>query len=79
MNVFSGILNNSLFCGILLTTAVLQVLIVEFGTVAFAVADGGLEAKYWGLSLLIGAGSLPVQQIINILFALVFGKGEEGA
>ena len=52
---------------------------MEFGTVAFAVADGGLEAKYWGLSLLIGAGSLPVQQIINILFALVFGKGEEGA
>lgn len=74
-NVFSGILNNSLFCGILFTTAVLQVLIVEFGSVAFAVKEGGLEAKYWGLSLLIGFGSLPVQQVINVLYMLVMGNG----
>ena len=76
VNVFSGMLNNSLFCGILLTTAVLQVLIVEFGSVAFAVADGGLDAQFWGLSMLIGFGSLPVQQVINVLYLLVAGKGE---
>ncbi|CAB9496586.1 Plasma membrane calcium-transporting ATPase 2 (Fragment) [Seminavis robusta] len=72
-NVFSGILNNSLFCGILLTTAVLQVLIVQFGTVAFAVAEGGLSGEYWGYSLLIGFGSLPVQQVINVLYFLAKG------
>jgi len=54
----------------LVATAVLQVLIVEFGSIAFKVADDGLEAKYWLVSLLLGAGSLPVQQLINILFRL---------
>jgi len=76
VNVFSGIQNNTLFCSILLITAVLQVLIVEFGSVAFAVAEGGLEGKYWLMSLIIGSGSLVVQQIINLIFnASVHYKG----
>lgn len=62
-------LNNPLFCGILLVTSALQCLIVQFGSVAFAVVDGGLDGKYWGLCLLLGAGALPVQQIINVLYA----------
>lgn len=69
-NVFSGILDNYLFCGILITTSILQVLIVQFGSVAFAVAEGGLPLKYWGLSLLLGFGSLPVQQVINLLYTV---------
>eukprot|EP00934_Nitzschia_sp_Nitz4_P007245 Nitzschia sp. Nitz4//scaffold135_size62275//37135//40838//NITZ4_006354-RA/size62275-augustus-gene-0.4-mRNA-1//1//CDS//3329535575//7235//frame0 len=68
-NVFAGIQNNSLFCAILLTTSALQALIVEFGSVAFAVADDGLSPKFWGLSFALGAGSLPVQQVINVLYA----------
>jgi Ca2+ transporting ATPase len=68
VNVFSGILNNRIFCGILLTTAVLQALIVEFGSLAFHVAENGLDAKYWGLSLLLGFGALPVQQVINVFY-----------
>lgn len=70
VNVFKGILDNNLFCGILLTTAVLQVFIVQFGSVAFKVAEDGLSAKYWGLSMLLGAGSLPVQQVINVVYRL---------
>jgi Ca2+ transporting ATPase len=62
--------DNSLFVGILFTTAVLQVLIVEFGSIAFKVVEGGLDAKYWGVSLMLGAGSLPVQQVINVLFRM---------
>lgn len=69
-NVFSGILDNWLFGFILIVTSILQVLIVQFGSVAFAVAEGGLDLKFWGLSLLLGAGSLPVQQVINPLYAL---------
>ena len=57
-----------LFVGILFTTSVLQVIMVEFGGKAMHVADGGLDAKYWGLSIGLGVGSFPVQQIINILF-----------
>jgi hypothetical protein len=68
-NVFSGILNNSLFCGILISTAVLQVLIVQFGSVAFHVTEGGLDASYWGLCLAIGAGELLWQQVLNLLFS----------
>jgi len=70
VNVFKGILTNRLFCGILLTTAVLQVLIVEFGSFAFQVAVGGLDAQYWGVSLVLGALSLVVQQFINVAYRL---------
>jgi hypothetical protein len=69
-NVFSGILDNWLFCTILTVTSILQVLIVQFGSFAFAVAEGGLPLKYWGLSLLLGFGSLPVQQVINFLYSI---------
>mmetsp|Transcript_3430 Transcript_3430/g.5688 ORF Transcript_3430/g.5688 Transcript_3430/m.5688 type:complete len:1169 (+) Transcript_3430:194-3700(+) len=74
-NVFQGIQNNPLFCGILVVTMVLQVLIVEFGSVAFHVSDG-LEAKWWGLCLGLGILSMPVQQIINILYKI--GKHYKG-
>lgn len=67
-DVFKGIFDNPLFYGILITTAFLQVLIVEFGSLAFHVAEEGLEAKYWGLCMALGAGSLPVQQVINLIF-----------
>eukprot|EP00980_Cylindrotheca_fusiformis_P004836 scaffold1034_cov127-Cylindrotheca_fusiformis.AAC.17 len=70
VNVLSGILSNSLFCGILLVTAVLQVLIVMFGREAFRVAEDGLNGKMWLISILIGVGSLPVQQLINVMYSL---------
>lgn len=66
-NVFKGVLNNPLFCGILVTTAILQVIMVEFGSYAMSVIPGGLSLNYWGLCIALGFGSLPVQQIINVL------------
>jgi P-type Ca2+ transporter type 2B len=68
VNVFQGVFTNRLFCTIWLVTAVLQVLIVQFGSIAFHVAEGGLSAKYWGISMAIGAGSLVVQQFINVFY-----------
>lgn len=62
--------DNPLFWGILLATAILQFLIVQFGSVAFSVADGGLSPMHWGISLLIGVMSLPVQQVINFFYRL---------
>lgn len=67
VNVFKGLFKNYLFVGILLTTSVLQVLIVQYGGKALHVVEGGLEGKYWGLSIAVGATSLIVQQIINFL------------
>ena len=48
----------------------MQAIIVQFGSVAFAVAKGGLSAKYWGISLLFGVGTFPAQQIINVLYRM---------
>ena len=71
VNVFRGLFKNYLFVGILLVTSVLQVIMVEFGGKAMHVADGGLEGKYWGLSIGVGMGSLVVQQLINLSFGLI--------
>lgn len=68
VNVFKGILNNPLFCSILLITSILQVVMVELGSFAIHVAEGGLNWKYWLISIALGAGSLPVQQLINFWF-----------
>jgi hypothetical protein len=68
--VFSGILNNPIFVSILLITSGLQAIIVQFGSIAFHVSEGGLEAKYWGWSILFGAGELVVQQIINVIYKM---------
>jgi hypothetical protein len=67
-NVFKGVFDNPLFCGILVVTSILQALIVQFGSVTFHVSKGGLDAKYWGISLAFGAGALPVPQVINLLY-----------
>jgi len=69
INVFKGIHRNPLFCGILIVTAVLQVIMVEFGGKAMHVTDDGLSLKFWLMSLAFGAASLPVQQVINVLYS----------
>jgi len=68
LNVFKGIHRNPLFFGILLITAFLQVIMVQFGGKALHVSDGGLTPELWGWSLLMGVGSLPVQQVINFVY-----------
>jgi Ca2+ transporting ATPase len=68
VNVFRGIEKNPLFCIILLTTALLQVVMVEFGGVAMHVHDEGLDGQYWAISMAFGAGSLIVQQVINLVY-----------
>ncbi len=68
INVFKGMLRNPLFCGILVITAILQVIMVQFGGKALHVADGGLNGELWGWSLLFGVGSLPMQVSVLLLF-----------
>jgi len=78
LNVFSGIQNNSLFCSVLIITGAIQVLIVQVPGLnqAFHISEGGLEAKWWGLGIAIGAGSLLWQQIINVFYR--FGLNYKG-
>lgn len=70
VNVFKGVLDNWIFCVILVGTSILQVLIVQFGGFVMHCVAGGLDAKYWGISLGFGLGSFPVQQLINVLYRL---------
>jgi len=73
-NIFKGLFKNWLFVGILVITSVLQVIMVQFGGIPMHVVEGGLNAKYWGISIAIGFGSLPVQQLINVIYRLIFKK-----
>mmetsp|Transcript_5600 Transcript_5600/g.8116 ORF Transcript_5600/g.8116 Transcript_5600/m.8116 type:complete len:1155 (-) Transcript_5600:179-3643(-) len=77
-NVFQGIQNNCLFCSVLVITMIVQVIIVQVPglQIAFGCAEGGLDGKLWGLSIAIGLGSLPWQQVINILYRA--GKSYKG-
>ena len=68
--VFAGIFRNPIFCTILVVTAFLQVLIVQFGSVAFHVSEGGLSRYHWLVCIGIGAGELVWHQVINALYIL---------
>lgn len=70
-NVHKGIIQNPLFCSILIGTSFLQVIMVEFGSHALHVVEGGLTSEQWLLCLLLGMGSLPVQQVINVVYRTV--------
>eukprot|EP00543_Licmophora_paradoxa_P009809 CAMPEP_0202461472 /NCGR_PEP_ID=MMETSP1360-20130828/49553_1 /ASSEMBLY_ACC=CAM_ASM_000848 /TAXON_ID=515479 /ORGANISM="Licmophora paradoxa, Strain CCMP2313" /LENGTH=674 /DNA_ID=CAMNT_0049083533 /DNA_START=57 /DNA_END=2081 /DNA_ORIENTATION=+ len=78
LNVFKGMFNNPLFVAILLVTMVLQALIVQFGSVAFHVSENGLSARFWALSLGLGVGSLPWQQVINVVYMMVVPNESTG-
>jgi hypothetical protein len=64
-----------LFCSILLATAALQVIMVQYGGEAMHVSEGGLSSELWGYSIAFGAGSLPIQQFINVLYAIQSSNG----
>lgn len=78
-NVFRGVLKNQLFCGIVFFSAGLQVIMVEFGGDAMHVSDGGLNSTLWGYSIAFGAGSLPVQQFINLFRFSLHGCKHESS
>jgi len=58
INVFSGIFKNFIFVGILLATAAMQVVIVEFGGTFLETT--GLSARQWGTCVLLGLLSIPL-------------------
>ena len=67
-NVFKGVLKNPIFCGILFLSAVLQVIMVQFAGDAMHVHEDGLSGELWGYSIAFGAGSLPMGQVINLVY-----------
>ncbi|XP_061677753.1 plasma membrane calcium-transporting ATPase 1-like isoform X3 [Syngnathoides biaculeatus] len=62
-NVFEGILDNPIFCSIVLGTFVIQVLIVQFGGKPFSCVS--LSAEQWLWCILLGFGTLLWGQLVS--------------
>lgn len=65
MNIFSGIFRNQWIISILVGSAIVQAIIVEFLGVVFATVP--LEWQYWLISMAIGSLTLPVGVIVRLL------------
>ncbi|GBP93303.1 Plasma membrane calcium-transporting ATPase 3 [Eumeta japonica] len=64
-NVFSGVLKNPIYCGIWLMTFIFQVLIVQYGNVAFFTKP--LTFDLWLWCIFLGIGTLLWGQLLNAI------------
>jgi len=64
-NVFDGIFTNPIFCGIILLTVVVQILIVEFGGIAVKTVP--LTYDQWLYCILIGYMTLPFGFLLRLI------------
>lgn len=65
INVFGGIFGSWVFIGVMASTVIFQIIIVEFlGTFAETVP---LSWNLWGASIIIGALSLPIAMVIKCI------------
>lgn len=65
INIFQGIFRNWIFGGIIVSTVIFQVMIVEFlGTFASTVP---LNWELWVLSVLLGAVSMPIAVVLKCI------------
>ena len=82
LNVFHRFFKNDIFLGIFFSTAAAQAIIVQFGGEVFKVAQGGLPAFGWMISLVCGVGSLVVGLLIRTVLPAVAEEdkkeGEKG-
>jgi len=67
-NVFSGLFSNWIFIGIIVITAVVQAIIIEFGSQVFRVSyEPSLSWENWGYSVAIGAFTLVVGGVARLI------------
>ncbi|RKP14304.1 hypothetical protein BJ684DRAFT_6008, partial [Piptocephalis cylindrospora] len=65
LNVFAGIHRNPWFISVLLLTAILQVVIVQWGGQAFQTVP--ISGAAWGVSIALGFLSIPVGVIVRLI------------
>ncbi|KAJ2485193.1 plasma membrane calcium [Coemansia sp. RSA 2320] len=65
VNCFKGMQKNWFFLGIVLISVVGQIIIVQWGGVAFQTT--GLSGKYWAFSIVAGFISLPVGLVLRLI------------
>ncbi|KAL7586628.1 hypothetical protein Lser_V15G38722 [Lactuca serriola] len=65
INIFRGMFSSWIFLGVMISTVVFQVIIVEFlGTFASTVP---LDWELWGLSIVIGLVSMPIAVVLKCI------------
>ncbi|KAJ3442936.1 calcium-transporting atpase [Anaeramoeba flamelloides] len=69
-NIFKGIFNNWIFCGIWIGIILIQVIVVEFGGSFFSTVH--LNAFEWGVSTFLGLLSIP----LGFFFRLIPAKSD---
>ncbi|EFJ35914.1 hypothetical protein SELMODRAFT_78287 [Selaginella moellendorffii] len=65
LNVFKGFTSNRLFMGVILFTAIVQALLVEYG--GTIVSTVHLEWNHWILCIILGAISLPLAALVKLI------------
>ncbi len=65
LNVFDGFFKNPVFSAVILITTVLQILIMQFGGIAFEVLP--LNSLQWGVSIAFGVGMLPWGVVMHLV------------
>lgn len=66
-NIFEGLTRNLFFVGIILIMIGGQVLIIFVGGRAISVVDPPLDGVQWGISIVLGALSIPIGVIIRLI------------
>jgi len=67
INILVGLFANAYFLVIWFTTVILQIIMTQFGGRAIKCIPGGLTVDQFFLSLLLGFGEIPWQQVINLV------------
>ena len=72
LNVFRNIHRNWWFISIFIATAIIQALVVQFGSFAFQTVP--LDGAAWGISIGIGLLSLPIGVLVRLIPNTLFPK-----
>ncbi|KAL2913623.1 plasma membrane calcium [Polyrhizophydium stewartii] len=67
IDVFKNFSKNRMFIGVLVSTVLSQIIIVQFAGIAFKTRASGLGAGGWAISILVGALSLPIGCLIRLM------------
>ncbi|PHJ16591.1 calcium-translocating p-type pmca-type protein [Cystoisospora suis] len=66
-NIFSGVLKNKMWISIAVFISAVQVLVVQFGGIAINCHQQGLTGAQWGISLVLGSGSVIVGLFLHLV------------
>lgn len=76
-NIFKGLFNNSVFVFVFFFIGIGQGIIVEFGSAAMKISEGGLHGYHWLIAVILGLTTWVLSFLIKLIpdrFCPEFGK-----